>query len=43
MRAILQRVSGAQVSVSEEIISSIGTGFLILLGVEENDTQEDVV
>lgn len=42
MRAVLQRVSEAQVSVSEEIISSIGTGFLILVGVEEKDTQEDV-
>ena len=42
MRAILQRVSGAQVSVSEVTISRIGSGFLILLGVEEDDTQEDV-
>jgi D-aminoacyl-tRNA deacylase len=42
MRAVLQRVSEAQVSVSEEIISSIGTGFLIFVGMEEKDTQEDV-
>ena len=42
MRAVLQRTSEAQVSVSKEIISSIGTGFLILLGVEEEDTQEDI-
>ena len=42
MRAVLQRVSEAQVSVSEEIISKIGIGFLVLLGIEEADTLEDV-
>jgi len=42
MRAVLQRVSEAQVSVSPEIISKINTGFLILLGVEGIDTSDDV-
>lgn len=42
MRAILQRVLEASVTVEGELISSIGPGLLILLGVEEGDTEEDV-
>ncbi|MDA7887915.1 D-aminoacyl-tRNA deacylase [Akkermansiaceae bacterium] len=41
MRVVLQRVSEAQVSVSGEVISRIGQGFLILLGIEEADSMED--
>jgi D-tyrosyl-tRNA(Tyr) deacylase len=42
MRAVLQRVSEASVTVGERIIGEIGPGFLILLGVEEGDTATDV-
>lgn len=41
MRALLQRVSEASVVVNGEIISSIDDGILILLGVEEADTNDD--
>ena len=41
MRAVIQRVKNASVTVSEEIVSEIETGFLVLLGVEIEDTQED--
>ena len=42
MRAVVQRVSSAQVVVSGEVVSRIARGFLVLLGVWENDTQSDV-
>jgi len=42
MRAVLQRVSEASVTVGERITGEIGPGFLILLGVEEGDTATDV-
>ena len=42
MRAVVQRVSRAQVSVGEEVIGRIGAGLLVLLGVSKSDTQADV-
>ena len=42
MRVVLQRVTGAQVSVANEMVSQIESGFLILLGIEEADTADDV-
>lgn len=42
MRAVLQRVSYARVLVENQVIGEIGLGFLILLGVEKGDTQEDL-
>lgn len=42
MRAVIQRVSSASVTVDGKQISSIGKGLLILLGVEEADTREDL-
>ena len=42
MRAVIQRVSEASVTVEGEIISEIGLGLLILLGIEEEDTNDDV-
>ena len=41
MRVIIQRVSEASVSIEGKISSSVRKGLLILLGVEENDSQED--
>lgn len=43
MKAILQRVSNASVTVDSQLISSIGCGFLILLGVEANDNEAEAV
>jgi len=42
MRAVVQRVSEASVTISGEIKAAIKTGLLILLGVEESDTAEDI-
>lgn len=42
MRAVLQRVSKASVTVDSELISSIEKGLLVLLGIEDADGQEDV-
>jgi len=42
MRAVIQRVSLASVTVDEEVVAKIDKGLLILLGVEDADTQEDV-
>jgi D-aminoacyl-tRNA deacylase len=38
MRAVVQRVSRAQVSVGEEVVGKIGPGLLVLLGVAKSDT-----
>lgn len=43
MRAVVQRVSQASVTVAGEIVGQIGRGLLVLLGVAEGDTPEDVV
>ncbi len=42
MRAVVQRVTEACVTVDGELISQIGAGLLVLLGVEHGDTQLDV-
>ena len=41
MRAVVQRVSRAQVAVNGEIASEIGLGLLVLLGVGRDDTEVD--
>ena len=40
MRAVLQRVTRASVTVDGEVLGKIGKGFMILLGVENSDTEE---
>ena len=40
MRAVLTRVNSASVTIDGEVVGSIGRGFLILLGVGPEDTQE---
>lgn len=42
MKAVIQRVSKASVTISQEKVAAIGSGLLILLGVEDADTQEDI-
>ena len=42
MRAVIQRVSEASVTVDGTVISSIGSGMLVLQGVEVGDTAEDM-
>ena len=42
MKAVLQRVSSASVSVDDTQISSIKNGFLILLGVQHKDDEKDL-
>ena len=41
MRIVIQRVSRASVTIGGNVKSAIGKGFLILLGVEESDTESD--
>ena len=41
MRAVLQRVREAAVTVGGETVGACGVGFLILLGVEKGDTERD--
>jgi len=42
MRLVIQRVSSASVEVEEFVVSEIETGLLILAGIEESDTAEDI-
>jgi len=42
MRAVLQRVSEASVTIDNENVASIKAGLLILVGIEDADTQEDI-
>ena len=42
MRIVLQRVQHASVTIDGQVHSSIGQGYLVLLGVCEEDTDEDV-
>jgi D-tyrosyl-tRNA(Tyr) deacylase len=43
MRAVVQRVSQGAVSVDGNVIGRIGIGYVVLLGVATEDTQEDVI
>ncbi|HEX2936627.1 MAG TPA: D-aminoacyl-tRNA deacylase [Bacteroidales bacterium] len=42
MRAVIQRVTEASVTINQEITSSIGNGLLILVGIEDSDNFEDI-
>ena len=42
MRAIIQRVSSASCSIEGKISGEIGLGFMILLGIEDSDSDEDL-
>jgi D-tyrosyl-tRNA(Tyr) deacylase len=41
MKALVQRVSGASVSVNERIVGKIGPGLVVFLGVAQGDSKED--
>ena len=42
MRIVIQRVSHASVTINQQVKSSIGAGYLILLGIGKDDTEEDI-
>lgn len=42
MRAVIQRVTQASCTVDGNIIGQIGLGFLVLLGIEDADTEDDL-
>lgn len=42
MRVVIQRVTHASVTINGMVKSSIGNGFLLLLGIEESDGHEDI-
>ncbi len=42
MRALIQRVTEASVTIDQSVYSQISKGLLILLGIESADTQEDI-
>ena len=43
MRALVQRVSHASVTIDGEVHGKIGQGFLVLLGITDGDTEDDAV
>ncbi|MGX7328880.1 D-aminoacyl-tRNA deacylase [Enterococcus bulliens] len=43
MRAVVQRVTKASVMIDQEIVGEIAQGFMVLLGIHEDDTLEEAV
>jgi len=42
MRAVIQRVSQASVTIEGQVVSEIASGLLVLLGIMDSDTTEDI-
>ena len=42
MKAVIQRVKHASVTINEKIKSSVDNGLLVFIGIIETDTQEDI-
>jgi len=42
MRAVLQRVTSANVIVEDQLVGEIGVGLVVLLGIAQDDTEQDV-
>ena len=42
MKAVIQRVSSASVTIESKIVATIQQGLLVLVGIEEPDSQEDI-
>jgi D-aminoacyl-tRNA deacylase len=43
MRAVIQRVNSAVVCIDQQVSGSINKGLLVLLGIEDADTEEDII
>jgi len=43
MKVVIQRVTEASVTINQKVVSQINDGLLILLGIESEDTQDDIV
>ncbi|MEC4004689.1 D-aminoacyl-tRNA deacylase [Flavobacterium sp. SUN052] len=43
MKAVIQRVSQASVTIDNKIVAEINSGLLVLIGIEEADNQEDII
>ena len=43
MKSVIQRVSSASVTIDSNIVANIENGLLVLLGIEDADSQEDIV
>ena len=43
MRILIQRVKDASVTINEQLFSSIEKGLLLFLGIEDTDTEEDII
>lgn len=43
MKAVIQRVSQASVTIENKLVAKIGLGLLILIGIEEADSKEDIL
>ena len=42
MRVVIQRVESASVEIDQKQVSAIGPGLLVLVGIEDTDTEEDI-
>src|SRR6188508_2792999 len=42
MKVVIQRVSSASVTIDNKIVADIQKGLLVLVGIEDSDTQEDI-
>ena len=42
MRAVIQRVTRASVKTGNSVVAEIGTGLMVLIGIEETDNQDDI-
>ncbi len=42
MRAVIQRVSRASVTIDNQVVGKIDRGYMVLLGIDENDTTADL-
>ncbi len=42
MRAVIQKVTRAVLRIDSEVYSEIGEGLMVLLGIEDSDTEEDI-
>jgi D-tyrosyl-tRNA(Tyr) deacylase len=42
LRAIIQRVKESSVTIDEQVVAQIGTGLMVLVGIENEDQEEDI-